>query len=93
MSPTAFIISLFCTIGLSVAAYYLIKVQNRTLYLIGFVGFFLMLLSLVLNILGIWEFPSSLLASLMVLTGLGAFGWGMGGAMREWIWQRFANPQ
>ncbi len=93
MSNTAFLIALLCTMGLAPAAYYLIKVQTRTLYLIGSVGTFLMLLSIVLSISGIWEFPSSLLASLMALIGLGAFGWGMGGAMREWFWQRFANPQ
>ena len=93
MSPTAFIIALFCTIGLSVAAYYLIKVQNRTLYLIGFVGGFLMLLSIVLNASGIWEFPNSLLASLMALIGLGACGWGIGGAWREWLLKRYIGSE
>lgn len=75
------------------AAYNLIKVQTRTFYLIGFVGFFLMLLSLVLNILGIWEFPNALLASLMALIGLGAFGWGIGGAMREWFLKRYVGSE
>lgn len=93
MSATAFLIAMLCTMGLSVAAYYLIKVQNRTLYVIGFVGGFLMLLSIVLNTLGIWEFPNTLLASLMALIGLGVFGWGMGGAAREWFWKRVTRSE
>ena len=93
MSSTPFLIAFVCTIGLSVAAYNLIRVQTRTFYLIGFVGFFLMLLSLVLNILGIWEFPNALLASLMALIGLGAFGWGIGGAMREWFLKRYVGSE
>ena len=84
---------MLCTMGLSVAAYYLVKVQYRTLYLIGFIGVFLMLLSIVLSASGILVFPNSLLASLMALVGLGAFGWGMGGAMREWFWKRVTHSE
>lgn len=90
---SAFLIAFLCTVGLSVAAYYLIQVQNRTLYLIGFVGIFLMILSMVLDILEIGKIPNTSFLSLVLLTGLGASGWGIGGAMREWFRKQYVGSE
>ncbi len=79
--------------ALSVAAYYLIKVQDRTFYLIGFGGILLMVLSAVLNVLGIGQIPETSFSSLIFLIGLGAFGWGIGGAMKEWFLKRYVGSE
>ena len=93
MSTTAFLIAFLCTVALSVAAYYLIQIQNRTFYLIGFGGGFLMVLSVVLNVLGIGQIPDTLFLSLMILIGMGAVGWGIGGSMRERLLKRYAGSE
>ena len=92
MSTTPFLIALLCTMLMAVLAYYTIPVKNGTRYLtVGIIGSILMICSFVLDALSIGELPTSLILAIMMLIGLGAFGWGMGGAMKQWMNTRYGR--
>lgn len=61
--------------------------------MMGFAGIFLIILSVVLDVLGNGKIPNPSFLSLMLLICLGAFGWGIGGTKREWIWKRCSGSE
>ena len=85
MSLTAFLIGFVCAIAVPAVVYHTVHVSNKAIFLpIGVLGPVLIIVALVCDALGIGKLPSWPLA-LLLLIGLAAFGYGMGGAMRAWL--------